>query len=614
MAAKNISFSVKLLGWKQLENNARSGAHAIDQLGNSAQRSGREAAESARGWGVFEKQADRSGRAAASAERQTARTSRGFAGLRTSSLGGIAAFAAVRSGALAGAVGVGLLGAAAAKSGLAFDAFAETQQTAFATLLHSQSKAARFMEDLKKSAAATPFELKDLTTASQRLLAFGFSVKQTKGLLTDLGDASSSLGTGAEGFQQLSLVFGQIKAKGRLQGDEVLQLAENGVPALQILQKQLGLTKDQLQKKLSAGAIDSTTAINGLRKGMQQLYGGGMRRQSATFSGQLSTLKDNFDQLLGKGAAPLFSFLRDKGIPAINGLFNGFQKGTGTGGRIARTFRTIGRTVSRDVWPPLRRFGQAIGVIASEQGPKVIAFARSLYRTFSQAVGPIRPIGTAFLLVGRRIGQLARIVGRALWPIIRRMLPGIGQAFKGVAQVIGGTIRTIVALIHGDWAGAWKGMKTIAKGALNALVGQLRIVTAPFREAASRMFGGLKDGFKAAINWIIGAWNGLKFTIGGTDLGPFGKLPKTTLNTPDIPKLAKGGVARRAGMALVGERGPELLRLPRGARVDPLPCDGAGPRLAAHIVTQLVLPNGRLLAESTSQEILRATRYRPAAA
>ncbi len=589
MAAKNISFSVKLLGWRQLEQNARRGADAIDDLGDSAQRSSREATSSARGWGIFEKQVDRSRRTAAQADRQNDRSSRSFAGLRASSGGGIAAFAAIRSGALAGAAGVGLLGLAAAKTGIAYDQFAETQQTAFATLLKSQSKAARFMDDLKKAAAATPFELSDLTTASQRLLAFGFSAKQTKGILTDLGNASSSLGTGAEGFQQLSLVFGQIKAKGRLQGDEVLQLAENGVPALKILEKQLGLTSDQLQKKLSKGAIDSTTAIGALRKGMQQMYGGGMKRQSETFTGQLSTLKDNFNQLLGKGAAPLFAFLRDKGIPAVNKLIEGFSKGTGTGGRIARTLRTIGRTISREVWPWLRKFGTETA------------------RTFRESVGPIRPIGTALMRVGR-------VITAVVAPIARRVLPAIGQQFRGVAMVVGGTIRTITALINGDWRGAWKGLKTIARGALNAVIGNLRAMTAPFREAATRMWGGLKAGFKAAVNWIISKWNGLSFTIGGTDLGPFGHLPKTTLNTPDIPQLAAGGIARRAGMALVGERGPELLRLPRGARVDPLPKENGGPKLAAHIVTQLVLPNGRMLAETSAQEVLRATRYRPATA
>ena len=37
-----------------------------------------------------------------------------------------------------------------------------------------------------------------------------------------------------------------------------------------------------------------------------------------------------------------------------------------------------------------------------------------------------------------------------------------------------------------------------------------------------------------------------------------------------MPKLARGGTITGAGSVLVGEAGPELLTLPRGARVTPL--------------------------------------------
>ena len=40
--------------------------------------------------------------------------------------------------------------------------------------------------------------------------------------------------------------------------------------------------------------------------------------------------------------------------------------------------------------------------------------------------------------------------------------------------------------------------------------------------------------------------------------------------------FARGGMARRGGMALVGEFGPELLMLPTGAQVNPLPAGGGG--------------------------------------
>ena len=43
-----------------------------------------------------------------------------------------------------------------------------------------------------------------------------------------------------------------------------------------------------------------------------------------------------------------------------------------------------------------------------------------------------------------------------------------------------------------------------------------------------------------------------------------------TFTAPQIPMLAQGGMIRTAGSVIVGEKGAELLTLPRGAQVTPL--------------------------------------------
>lgn len=72
------------------------------------------------------------------------------------------------------------------------------------------------------------------------------------------------------------------------------------------------------------------------------------------------------------------------------------------------------------------------------------------------------------------------------------------------------------------------------------------------RFSFSGMFDGIKTAFKAAVNFIIGKWNGLSFTIGGGSiLGK--KLPKVTLTTPNIPYLASGGITTGPTLAVVGD-------------------------------------------------------------
>lgn len=88
-------------------------------------------------------------------------------------------------------------------------------------------------------------------------------------------------------------------------------------------------------------------------------------------------------------------------------------------------------------------------------------------------------------------------------------------------------------------------------------------------KAASGLWDSLVSTFKSAINTLIGLWNNFSLTIGGGNvLGV--DIPSVTLNTPDLPYLAKGGTALTAGAAVVGERGPEIRHLPQGATVETL--------------------------------------------
>lgn len=105
----------------------------------------------------------------------------------------------------------------------------------------------------------------------------------------------------------------------------------------------------------------------------------------------------------------------------------------------------------------------------------------------------------------------------------------------------------------------------------NRLVDWFRGLPGRVSSAVSGMFRGLGSSFRSAINGIIGGWNRLSFTIGGGSYDPLGQfgptvsVPSFTFNTPNIPYLARGGIA--GGLAMVGERGRELVRLPHGSTV-----------------------------------------------
>ena len=150
---------------------------------------------------------------------------------------------------------------------------------------------------------------------------------------------------------------------------------------------------------------------------------------------------------------------------------------------------------------------------------------------------------------------------------------GIGRTFEIMGDVIG-------AIFNG--IGIFIGFLVDAfKKNFNTIVTMVKFVGGVFSSIFGAIGGFISGAFTTAVgvvkngvNGIIGLVNGaiasinrLKVTI--PDWVP--KLGGMTfgLNLPSIPKLATGGTITSSGMAWVGERGPELVNLPRGASVIP---------------------------------------------
>ncbi|MGB9903041.1 MAG: tape measure protein [Desulfotomaculales bacterium] len=195
-----------------------------------------------------------------------------------------------------GALGVGKLWEAT----VGYAGNLEQATMAFTTMLGSAEKAKSFIEELQNFAARTPFEFPQLQDATKRMLAFGFSAEEVLPTLTAIGDAASGLGLGAEGIDRITLAIGQMRAKSKVSADEMLQLTEAGVPAWEILAKKMGATTAEVMKLSEKGLIPADEAIKMLVEGMEERFPGMMQKQSRTYLGLMSTIRDNVKMTLGE--------------------------------------------------------------------------------------------------------------------------------------------------------------------------------------------------------------------------------------------------------------------------------------------------------------------------
>ena len=244
-----------------------------------------------------------------------------------SKLGGIAkkgagvAVAAV--GAVTAALGAGVV------AGVKYNASIESYQTSFEVMTGSAEKAAEVIDKLKKVGAETPFELPDLADTTQLLMNYGFSADEAMDKMMMLGDISQG---SADKMSSIATAYGQMSSAGKVSLEDVKQMIEAGFNPLQEISESTGESMASLYDRISKGTISVDEITASMQRATSEggKYFQSMEKQSQTFSGLISTLKDNAQQLLGEIVKPISDGLTESLLPAaisaIEQLTQGFEE------------------------------------------------------------------------------------------------------------------------------------------------------------------------------------------------------------------------------------------------------------------------------------------------
>lgn len=244
-----------------------------------------------------------------------------------SKLGGIAkkgagvAVAAV--GAVTAALGAGVV------AGVKYNASIESYQTSFEVMTGSAEKAAEVIDKLKKVGAETPFELQDLADTTQLLMNYGFSADEAMDKMMMLGDISQG---SADKMSRIATAYGQMSSAGKVSLEDVKQMIEAGFNPLQEISESTGESMASLYDRISKGTISVDEITASMQRATSEggKYFQSMEKQSQTFSGLISTLKDNAQQLLGEIVKPISDGLTESLLPAaisaIEQLTQGFEE------------------------------------------------------------------------------------------------------------------------------------------------------------------------------------------------------------------------------------------------------------------------------------------------
>jgi tape measure domain-containing protein len=232
------------------------------------------------------------------------------------------AMGAIKAGAaIAGAAMLALTGIIA-KVGVDFNAAQEQSLIAWETILQSADKAKKTVKELQIMGAKTPFEFQGLDKAAKLLSMAGYQGKDLFTTMTKVGDAVSAIGGGDEELNGVAMALFQISTKGKISAQEMNQLAERGIPAWDMLAKGMGKSTQEVMKLSENGKLFAKEALPLIIDQMGTRFKGAMDKQSKSFNGLMSTLRDNLKMAAAELSKPLFDKMK-KGLEAVLPLLDG---------------------------------------------------------------------------------------------------------------------------------------------------------------------------------------------------------------------------------------------------------------------------------------------------
>ncbi len=208
-------------------------------------------------------------------------------------------------------------------------------------------------------------------------------------------------------------------------------------------------------------------------------------------------------------------------------------------------FNAIGKVVKALATVIANIFGKKVSSTCSAAGAVITAFKAVASAAFNFIAGAIKKAMNIIVPV-------VKVAFGAIKGAISAAVNTITSIISGVLTVFDGLITFISGVFTGNWRQAWEGVKSIFKGIFDTFAA---ICKAPINAVIG------------IINGAISALNKINVTIPDWVPGLGGK--SFGINIPTIPQLYRGTDNWKGGMAMIHDRGGEIVDLPQGSRVYP---------------------------------------------
>lgn len=381
---------------------------------------------------------------------------------------------------------------AAATAGVKYNAQMEQYATSFEVMLGSSEAALAKIAELKEFAAKTPFEMTDLANATKVMLGFGIAEDKASDMLKVLGDISQG---DSQKLSALTLSFSQMSSAGKLMGQDLLQMINAGFNPLNEISKKTGESMAEVKARMEKGAISAEEVTEAFKSATAEggLFYGSMDKQSKTFNGQMSTLKDNAMSFLGDLTTGLSDIAKNEALPFLNEQMQMLKDAFAEGG-FDGLFESFGEVLGNlseklvEALPDIVQFGSDL-VIAIMEG---LASSSDVIATAAGDL--IRILGQAFIDF---VPLLFEIAGSLLMGLVQGIADNAVMLANGAAAIMIALANSITALLPTLIPLAVQTIITL----INALIDNIPMLV----EASIAMIDALAKGILDALPMLVDA-------------------------------------------------------------------------------------------------------------
>lgn len=364
-----------------------------------------------------------------------------------------AGLADVKAGVDMATAAIGKL-ASVAEKGIAYNATIEQLKTSFEVMTGSAEKAVDVVERLRVMGAETPFETADLAKTTQLLMQYGFNADEAIDRMKMLGDVAQG---NTAAMNSIALGYAQMASAGKVSLVDLKQMISAGFNPLQEISERTGESMASLYDRISKGTMTVDEITESMRRATSE--GGrfyqSMEKQSQTLNGQLSTLKDNADQLLGSLTEGISDGLRDQMLPFANNLVAELQEAFDAGG-----YQGLVDTAT-DMMPDL------LGMMTGELQKGIEGLSRWLPQGASKLMqalpSALRAAATVTPQLTTALFEVASSVVGDLVSMLPELAPIVLEGFENMfVSALGGIYKVIGSVFEGIEQAFHKGQSKIA--------------------------------------------------------------------------------------------------------------------------------------------------------